>query len=136
MATRHRSREVALQMLFQYDASDQEPQRIVELYRDCFGEGSLPDEFSIKLFYQVADNLARLDAIIEESSDNWRLERMSFVDRNILRIGASEIAGEDEVPARVAINEAVELAKRFGTAESPAFVNGILDRVARDKQKI
>jgi transcription antitermination protein NusB len=136
MTTRHRSREVALQMLFQYDASELNQARVVELYRDSFAEGSLPDEFSIRLFFQVADNLPKLDAIIEESSENWRLERMSLVDRNILRIGASEILTEDEIPARVAINEAVELAKRFGTVESPSFVNGILDRVARDKQKI
>ncbi|MCP4600053.1 MAG: transcription antitermination factor NusB [Proteobacteria bacterium] len=136
MVTRHRGREVALQMLFQYDASGIAPDQVVELYRNCFAEGSLPDEFSIGLFHAVTGNIKELDAVIEKSSDNWRLERMSLVDRNILRIGVNEILSAEDIPARVAINESVELAKRFGTTESPAFVNGILDRVARDERKI
>ena len=136
MATRHREREAALQMLFQYDASDSDPKQVVELYKYCFGEGTLPDEFSLQIFSKVTENLEQLDSIIEASSENWRLERMSLVDRNILRIGAAETLFDDDIPAKVAINEAVELAKRFGTAESPAFVNGILDRVAREKEKI
>ncbi len=136
MVTRHRGREVALQMLFQYDGSDLEPGQIIELYRDCFGEGSLPDEFSIQLFHAVAKSVKNIDLVIEKSSDNWRLERMSRVDRNILRIGVCEILSAEEIPTRVAINESVELAKRFGTTESPGFVNGILDRVARDENKI
>ena len=136
MTTRHRGREVALQMLFQFDSSELTPQQVVRLYKDCFGEGPLPDEFSIQLFYSVTGKMADIDGTIENSSDHWRLERMSKVDRNILRIGVAEILENDEVPTRVAINEAVELAKRSGTAESPSFVNGILDRVARDGQKI
>lgn len=136
MPTRHRGREVALQMLFQYDASDIRPEAVVELYRSYFGEGPLPDEFSIGLFYRVTGNQEQIDTVIESSSENWRLERMSRVDRNILRIGVAEILNEDDIPARVAINEAVELAKRFGTKESASFVNGILDRVARDRAKI
>ncbi len=136
MATRHRQREVALQMLFQFDASGLQKEQVVTLFRESFAEGSLPDEFSINLFGSVADNLTHLDGIIEESSDNWRLERMSLVDRNILRIGAAEIMFADDVPTKVAINESVELAKRFGTVESAGFVNGILDRVAREQNKI
>jgi N utilization substance protein B len=136
MATRHRGREVALQMLFQLDASEAGVEEVIELYRTCFGEGSLPDEFAVSLFRRVAGRLDEIDRTIELSSDNWRLERMSRVDRNILRIGVAEISKGDDVPARVAINEAVELAKRFGAAESPSFVNGILDRVARDGEKI
>ncbi len=136
MATRRRARESTLQMLFQFDASDITARQVVTLYRDCFGEGPLPDKFSIDLFMGIADALEAIDATIAQSSDNWRLDRMNRVDRNILRIGVHEIMNAEGTPPRVAINEAVELAKRFGTAESAAFVNGILDRVARDRSKL
>ncbi len=133
MATRHRGREVALQMLFQLDASDIVPEQVVPLYRACFSEGPMPDDFSVQLFLKVANNLVVLDAIIEKCSDNWRIQRMSMVDRNILRLGTNEILHDEDIPTRVAINESVELAKRFGTQESASFVNGILDRIAREK---
>ncbi len=136
MVTRRRGREVALQMLYQLDASDVSPNEVKQLYRACFAEGPLPDSFSIELFEAVSGQIAEIDAVIEQSSQNWRIERMSRVDRNILRIGISEILNANEIPTRVAINEAVELAKRYGTKESPSFVNGILDRVARDKLKL
>ena len=136
MATRRRAREVALQMLFQFDASDLPPREVVELYKGSFSEGSLPNAFSIDLFLAIADSLGSIDVAIRGSSENWRLDRMSRVDRNILRIGVHEICFCEDVPVRVAINEAVELAKRYGTADSPAFVNGILDRVARDERRL
>lgn len=123
-------------MLFQFDVSGEPAREVVDLYRRSFGEGSLPDEFSIELFLNVVDNLASVDEMIVKSSDNWRIERMSLVDRNILRIGVSEILGSKDVPAKVAINEAVELAKRYGSDESAAFVNGILDRVAREESRL
>ena len=136
MPTRRRSREVALQMLFQFEAAELRPQEVVATYRDSFGEGPLPDEFSISLFGSVTDNMAKIDEVITNASEHWRLERMSRVDRNILRLGVYEITFCEDVPTRVAINEAVELAKRYGTAESPSYVNGILDRVARDLSRL
>jgi N utilization substance protein B len=123
-------------MMFQLDASGILPRQVVCLYKECFAEGLLPDEFSIALFMGIAENVPNIDAVISNSSDHWRLDRMSCVDRNILRMGVHEILSSEEIPPRVAINEAVELAKRYGTAESPSFVNGILDRVARDKSKL
>ena len=78
---------------------------------------------------------AEIDDVIQTASRNWRIERMSRVDRNILRLAASELMGSPEVPTKVVINEAVELAKRFGAAEAPAFVNGILDRIAQGVRK-
>lgn len=136
MATRRRAREVVLQMLFQLESSGAAPDEVVELYRACFGEGPLPDEFSVGLFLEVAAAVDELDRAIVRASENWRLERMSCVDRNILRIGVHELTGGGDTPPRVAINEAVELAKRYGTADSASFVNGILDRVARDEQRL
>jgi N utilization substance protein B len=86
--------------------------------------------FAADLVGKAAAHGARIDELIAASSKNWRLDRMSRVDRNILRLGATELVASPDVPVKVVINEAVELAKRFGTAESSAFVNGVLDRVA------
>jgi transcription antitermination protein NusB len=87
-------------------------------------------DFARDLVAKAATHAAQIDELITTSSKNWRLERMSRVDRNILRLGACELVASSDVPVKVVINEAVELAKRFGTAESSAFVNGVLDRIA------
>ena len=87
-------------------------------------------EFATKLVAAATERAKEVDDLIASSSKNWRLERMSRVDRNILRLGACELLAFKDVPVKVVINEAVELAKRFGTAESSAFVNGVLDRIA------
>jgi len=86
--------------------------------------------FARDLVAAASDSAAKLDELIAASSKNWRIDRMSRVDRNILRLGACELVAFRDVPVKVVINEAVELAKRFGTAESSAFVNGVLDRIA------
>jgi transcription antitermination protein NusB len=86
--------------------------------------------FARELVAAASDRAAKLDELIAGASKNWRIDRMSRVDRNILRLGACELVAFRDVPVKVVINEAVELAKRFGTAESSAFVNGVLDRIA------
>lgn len=86
--------------------------------------------FAHKLVAAATEHAAKVDELVQASSRNWRIDRMSRVDRNILRLGAAELLVFHDVPVKVVINEAVELAKRFGTAESSAFVNGVLDRVA------
>jgi N utilization substance protein B len=86
--------------------------------------------FAAELVAAATARAARIDELITGASKNWRIDRMSRVDRNILRLGTCELVGFADVPVRVVLNEAIELAKRFGTAESPAFVNGVLDRVA------
>ena len=86
--------------------------------------------FARELVAAAAEHGSQIDALIGGASKNWRIDRMSRVDRNILRLGACELIGFRDVPVKVVINEAVELAKRFGTAESSAFVNGVLDRIA------
>ena len=78
---------------------------------------------------------ARIDAILQRASKNWRLERMARVDRNVLRLATWELRFAPEVPAKVVINEAIEVARRFGAAESPAFVNGLLDRIAQELKR-
>src|SRR5206468_10303963 len=86
--------------------------------------------FARELVAAAATNAAKIDEAIVSASKNWRIDRMSRVDRNILRLGACELLAFRDVPVQVVINEAVELAKRFGTADSSAFVNGVLDRIA------
>jgi N utilization substance protein B len=88
--------------------------------------------FASELVQGTVGNLAKLDEIIAGASKNWRLERMSRVDRNLLRLGTYELMFREDVPRAVILDEAVELAKSFGTEESPSFVNGVLDRIAND----
>lgn len=86
--------------------------------------------FAQALVAKAVERAGEIDDLIASASKNWRIDRMSRVDRNILRLGACELLAFRDVPVKVVINEAVELAKRFGTAESSAFVNGVLDRIA------
>lgn len=127
MSRRSRAREVALQVLFQDDLNP----RVNPAVADEFVARRLPApelvEFARSLISGVRRNRPELDALLGQTADNWSLERMACTDRNLLRLGAYEIL-YTETPGRVAINEAVELAKRFGSAHSPQFVNGILDR--------
>jgi N utilization substance protein B len=87
-------------------------------------------EFATKIVDRAREHLAAIDEELQSASKNWRLERMSTVDRNILRLATCELLYDESIPTKVVINEAIELAKRFGTSESASFVNGILDRVA------
>ena len=130
MTRRSRGREVALQVLYQVEQnagiSPEEIRRFVE--RRLLEDRKLC-EFTDSLTAGVKQHQAELDAMISKVAENWRLDRMAAIDRNILRLGAYEMLHCPEVPAKVAINEALELAKRYSTAQSSRFVNGILDRV-------
>ena len=131
---RRKGRAYALQVLYALDLNDDAaPGAAVADYAGLFElEVDPPSlEFAGQLVASVRERLAEIDDVIQSASRNWRLERMSRVDRNILRLAAAELRHFLDVPVKVAINEAVELAKRFGAAESAAFVNGILDRIAQ-----
>jgi N utilization substance protein B len=133
MARRSRAREVAFQVLYQDDLNPGgEPDRGDELLRRRLGSPDLV-EFARGLVAGVREHRHELDALIEGSAENWSLGRMAATDRNILRLGAYEVLHSD-TPPRVAVNEAVELAKRFGSAQSAQFVNGILDRLMHVEQ--
>ena len=137
--TRRHAREIALQILYQLDVQDRlTAEQGAALFwshlEDESGdEGSR--EFADQLVRGVREHLAEIDALLGSASRNWRLERMARVDRNLLRLAAYELKYSSDVPAKVAINEAIEIAKRFGTAESPAFVNGVLDRCLEEVGK-
>jgi N utilization substance protein B len=131
--TRRTGRAYALQLLY---ARDGDPETDVTgaavSWADLFElEIDAPAQmFARDLVAAASERTAEIDELITTSSKNWRIDRMSRVDRNILRLGATELVAFRDVPVKVVINEAVELAKRFGTAESSAFVNGVLDRIA------
>lgn len=135
MLRRSRAREVVLQLLYQ---DDLQPQR--ELAPDVaflgqrLHQNEALIEFAQSLLNGVRRNRVELDEKLTELAENWSLHRMAATDRNVLRIGAFEILYGD-TPGRVAINEAVELAKRYGAKQSPQFVNGLLDKLLPDTEK-
>ena len=144
MGMRRRAREIALQVLYQNDVQPDLPvETALARFWTSFVEetrGSLPDDplaevraYADLLVRGVVEKQAEIDARIVSASRNWRIERMARVDRNLLRLAVFEVNFRDDVPAKVAINEAIEIAKRFGAHETPAFVNGILDRVLAGK---
>lgn len=123
-------------MLFALEASGSPAPRVVATYwRETPGD---PEgrAYADEVVLGVARDLAAVDEAIRKASTNWRLERMARVDRNILRLGAWELMNHPEVPRAVILDEAVELAKRFGSEESGAFVNGVLDRIAENLGRI
>jgi len=131
MGIRRKAREIALQSLYQMEFEQNSGLEAFELFCRHFqiNKKSLP--YAKELVLGVAAKKEELNELIRGSADNWRLERMSVIDRNIIRLAVYEICFCDDVPAEVAINEAVEIAKRFGTEESGAFINGVLDAVNR-----
>jgi transcription antitermination protein NusB len=132
MGARHSGREAALQMLFQLEASSVTPDQAVDLFWRTFEADPEGRPYADTVLRGVAENVSVLDARIAAASKNWRLERMSRVDRNLLRLGVYELMFRADVPRAVILDEAVELAKSYGTEESSSFVNGVLDRIAND----
>ena len=151
MRKRTRSREFALQILYQVDMTHSE---IEEVWDDFWKEktdlilstdeiDSVEDskkdsevkKYTKKLVYGTLDKLQSIDKLIERFAENWEINRMAYVDKNILRLSTYEMMYLDEIPVKVAINEAVELAKRYGESDSSKFVNGILDKIAKTECK-
>ena len=131
MGARTSGRQAALQMLFALDSAEQSADRaIADFWRQFPGDAE-GRAYADDLLRQLFPALQSLDKMIEEVSNNWRLERMTPVDRNILRLGAFELSQRPDVPTPVIIDEAVELAKLYGTDNSSSFVNGVLDNLAR-----
>ncbi len=128
MTGRSRAREVALQLLFQRDHNPLVDRAAQERFtRDRLRDPGL-SSFCLTLYDGVAAHAAVIDQRLTETAENWRLARMAGVDRNVLRLGTFELLFLPETPPAAVINEAVELARRFGSVDSPGFVNGILDR--------
>jgi len=151
MGARRTGRESALQMLYQMEASHCSADEAIRLFWLSFprtsAEAQLGDEdnvdpnekdgeeFANAIVRGFDDDHEKVDELIRAVSQHWRLERMTRVDRNVLRVGTWELLRCEDIPRRVTLNESIELAKRFGTETSAAFVNGVLDRIASDLQK-
>ena len=129
MTRRSRAREVALQLLFQRDHNPGVDRAAVERFvRDRLRDPGL-EPFCLGLYDGVVTHLADIDERLGQAAENWRLPRMAAVDRNVLRLGAYELLFAPDTPAGVTLDEAIELARRYGSADSPAFINGVLDRL-------
>lgn len=130
MRTRSKAREAALQTLYKLDMMGGDINEIIEKVKDGLEINNSGKEFYESLVRGIRDNINEIDRLIEEFSENWSISRMAVVDKNILRLAIFELRLSTGTPYKVIINESVELAKRFGSEDSGAFVNGILDRVA------
>ena len=130
MRKRTLARDWALKILYQTDITSQALERVAEEF--WANEENKEEEivgFSKRLVYGVHENLKAIDGKISQYATNWQLKRMAVIDRNVLRLGVFELQYAPDIPPKVAINEAVELAKKYGDLESSKFVNGILDKI-------
>lgn len=136
MATRHLIRSIILQSLYEWDFYNKKEDltKVLERNLNEFGAGIDEPEFAWKILKGIIENIAAIDKKIEGSAPDWPLKQISIIDRNILRIGLYELlyADKNEVPAKVAINEAIELAKNYSGQNSPKFINGVLGAVFKE----
>ena len=129
MGTRRQSRELAMQALFYMDMRKDASEKMLEHFCGCFCTSKKSRPFLIKLVNGVIDKKGQIDGLVERFSKNWKISRMSCVDRNVMRIAVYEMLYCDDIPPKVSINEAVDIGKKFGTQESGAFINGIMDSI-------
>lgn len=129
MGNRRRSRELAMQALFYVDMRQNKSEEILGLYLQSFTPSKKVLPFFLELVNGVIREKDQIDTMIERFSSNWKMSRMSCVDRNIMRIAVYEMLYCSDIPLKVSINEAIDVGKKFGTEESGAFINGILDSV-------
>ena len=133
MGTRRKSRELAMQMLFQGDLGKQTPDEVTKLFWASVTDVDDETRGFAEDLYRVATNRPdEIDKLIEEHAQNWRIERMPAVDRNLLRAAVAEMLGYPNTPAPIVINETLEIAKRYAAPESLQFLNGVLDAIGRE----
>ncbi|UCD18470.1 MAG: transcription antitermination factor NusB [Candidatus Zixiibacteriota bacterium] len=134
MSSRHRAREYVLKALYAYEVESRMDEDVFAGVTERSGLDENDLAFARALYDCVVNNLKDIDLYIQQLATNWNLERIAVVDKNILRIAIGEAEFMPDIPIKVAINEAIELAKRYSTMESASFVNGILDRVLRERE--
>ena len=122
---------MALQALYQIEITGDASAGAVELFLSHFEGSAKAKDFARRLVSGVVSQRAAIDARIEQSTENWKLARLAKVDLVLLRMATYELIYCPDIPANVSLDEAIEIAKRFGTGDSPAFINGVLDQVAR-----
>jgi N utilization substance protein B len=126
---RRKARELAMQALFYMDQSALAPEQALQLFVQQYPLPKQVDRFFNEIVAGILENRQSIDSLIEKNSQNWKLSRMSGVDRNVMRIAVFEFLFKPDIPNTVSINEAIEIGKRFGSEETGAFVNGILDTI-------
>ena len=129
MGTRRQARELAMQALFYMDIRKDASEETLEYFCGCFCPSKKSRPFFRKLVNGVLETKGQIDSLVERYSQNWNISRMSCVDRNVMRIAVYEMLYCDDIPPKVSINEAVDIGKKFGTQESGAFINGIMDSI-------
>ena len=136
MGSRRKAREYALQMLFQWDITHDSIDQIQATFWEGQDEPEETREFAETLASRSIENVEKIDQLIERHAENWRLDRMAVVDRNILRLATYEFLYDPETPKTIVINEAIEIARRFSAQESPQFINGILDSIRKEVENL
>ena len=131
MGIRRKARELALNALYQSELTGSPPAGKFDFFCENFQANKKAIPYARELIFGLAGKWEEINALIEQNSEHWRLNRMSVIDRNIMRIAAFELQYIDDVPSSVAINEAIEIAKRFSTDDAAPFINGILDAVRK-----
>ena len=129
MGNRRKARELVTQILFHMEYNPGNPDKSFELICENFNAPKSLRAFSKELVWGICENRTSIDQLIKKASKNWRIERMSRVDRSILRLSVFEMLFMENIPHKVSIDEAVELGKKYGTEESGAFINGVLDNI-------
>ncbi len=132
MGNRRKSRELALQALYQWDITKQDAFKITVQLSEHFSTEKGRDEFAERIVLGVLEHLQELDRLIERYSEHWRLDRMTVIDRSILRIATFEFLYCEDIPPKVTLNEAIELGKQYGSDDSGSFINGILDQIQKE----
>jgi N utilization substance protein B len=132
LGRRKKSREFALQVLYQLNITKQDVITALTQFQEHFLSPGEADEFLRRLVLGVLEHCPELDRLIEQYSENWRLDRINLIDRNILRMALFELLYCEDIPPKVTINEAIDLGKRFGSEDSGSFINGILDRIQNE----
>jgi N utilization substance protein B len=136
VGTRRKSRELAMQMLFQGDLGKQSPEDVKRLFWASRDDVDAETRgFADDLYRVATERREEIDGLIERHAQNWRLERMAAVDRNLLRAGVAELVGWPNQPAPIVINETLEIARRYAAPESVNFLNGVLDAIAKSVMK-
>ena len=135
MGKRRKARELVLKSLYSYEITSMEPASIMS---DLLSESTLDSPsrlFASQLFQKVLENMKSIDNMIRECVRNWDINRLAIIDKNVIRMGISELLFFSDIPQKVSIDEAIELAKKYGSEDSGSFVNGVLDHIAKNLDK-
>ncbi|MGQ9646603.1 MAG: transcription antitermination factor NusB [Thermodesulfobacteriota bacterium] len=132
LGTRRKSREIALQVLYQLDITKQKDPKAILAWPSQLSSSGERDQFMERIVVGVLEHGQEIDQLIERFSENWRLDRIHFIDRNILRMAVFEFLYCSEIPPKVTLNEAIDLGKKYGSEDSGSFINGILDRILKE----